>query len=279
MAKTAKSSRKKQKLNLKDSGDFLTKEIPKVRYRILELIGYFQEYEVNTIQPEAVNEAKAAAREIMEEIVRILLRAASIEIYEVYEPKGRLISALKSVSKKPHLLSQTYSQISDVVLIEIGKQYQREEENRGTHFYDVTEIGSRLYPGQKVPIATNIKKAAQLAILRIESEKPEGALTRLANIYLAEKLTYIFRRFGREATRFVDPVTTDTNPNERERGDFDEFMQLAIKPLNHLMIDHIGAEGKTFSHRTITRLAIRMKRDASLREKLLCKITAYRFPN
>jgi len=254
-AKKAKPSRSKKKLNLQYAGGFLTKEISKVRNPILELIGFFREYELNSNQLETVKNAKEDADEIISEIVGTLFHATLIEAHTGQESVVELISTLKAVQKTPHLLSTKNSKISPVALLEIGKHYQREQESPGTHWYDVTEIGARRISGQIDPIATNVKRAAGLANLDIESDKLLGRPPRSANIHLAKRLTEIFQRFGRKASRIVDPIKTVTDPRERERGDFVEFVRLVIEPLNQLVTRQYGSESKIFSIDTITKLA------------------------
>jgi len=221
-----------------DASKQLTKAINRNGAKILKLVGYWEEYDLDPARPFAHKSAFCQDPEIVQdaleyinELIGELLRAAAIEIDGGNVAIKPLITVLKKIKKDPRLLRNRGQNLISDVLVELGRHYQRDEENPGTHWMDIGEIGSRRLKFRKEPSAENIRRAAKLAIAELEMMGSQRRPQRISANFLADKLSRLFRRFGRRITRIVDPP-------EPERGFFKDFVTLTVGPLNEILQAH-----------------------------------------
>ena len=203
-------------------------ELCRDRGPILTALGFYAEHD---LPPPEENSDAIPTKEEEEELRQIasaltVAAAASAEINI-----GVLIETLKKVSKNPSLFLPR--DLPQPVEWAIADDYQRGDERPGTHWRDVWGDQVARSPGEvEEPTESNIAKAADAAIARLQETRKAGRPYNQADQILAVRLGAIFRRSGQRIRRHNEPVMRGKKVVYVEGGrPVHDFLELVLKPL------------------------------------------------
>lgn len=171
-----------------------------------------------------------ATQDLLEEITGILIEAlcrmAGI-------PPGVMMATFDKIAKQPALgLSPLLPGEVDWLL---AHHYQRGEEKPGTFWPDAMRIRPKGFKGRpQPPTEVRIRNAAVLAQEEIRQRRRKGRPSIDAHEPIATKLGSIFLRYQPGITRVTD-VGTPGVSTSKERGDFLDFVESVLPPLNTIL--------------------------------------------
>lgn len=175
------------------------------------------------------NEIQQASSDLLEEISSILIEALC---HMATIPVGVLIATLDKIAKQPALgLSPVLP--GEVVWL-LASYYQRGEETPGTFWTDVMRISPKGSESPQPPTEFGIRKAAILAQGAVRQRRRKGRTSNDAYDTIAAKLGSIFLRYQPRITRITD-VGTPGGSTSKERGDFLDFVESVLPPLNAIL--------------------------------------------
>lgn len=193
---------------------------------ILKALGFYEE---RNLQPE-VDQPTGVVLEEETEIKAIAGVVTVAACASGVLPRAGLIATLKRICREPNLFRS--GQLPEEVECEIARNYQRGDENAGTHWQDIWSGKLQFPEGQvEVPTDANIARAADAAI-RGQGAGKRGRTPNLANQVLAQGLGEIFRRSGQRIVRRRVPIDgPDKTAQFIEDGPFYDFLRLVLPPL------------------------------------------------
>ena len=165
----------------------------------------------------------AALISFIGDICGILSWAAAVQMDGGFKAANKIISTLKAVEMDPSTINSR--NVEPEALGMIASQYQRADETPGTFGFDVyQDEGAHELDLQQV------RRAALLAILVLQTEVTKGRPKKILLDVLGEKLCDLFLRYNDVATRHS--IASDGNVAQMEAGPYFEFCKTVIAPLN-----------------------------------------------
>jgi hypothetical protein len=147
---------------------------------------------------------------------------------------GVLVATFKQVLKSPDLYFS--GGLPGAVVWELASEYRRNDEKPGTHALDIWGGRSLFGEGQtEVPTESNIARAAESAIRRLQNTRRRGRPSNPANQILADLLGDIFRRSNQKIVRRLEPVMRGDKLVWIECGRFYDFLNLVLSPLQQCL--------------------------------------------
>jgi hypothetical protein len=191
-------------------------------------------------------EAAQARKALLDDILALLLEAIAIRFDAPTRANGILISTLNAIRNDPDLLTSQEVSVDLEALGALGENYRRGDEESGTYWFDITEIGSEQIEGRQEPAHSQIINAAERAMQELGAAKKRGRPPDESTIVLAKGLAEIFKRYGRQPTRIVD--------REGEYGDWYEFVHLVVRIANKEISFSGSQDVKPFSAARVLKL-------------------------
>ncbi len=170
-----------------------------------------------------------AANDLLEEISSILFEAlCRMDTM----PVGVMMATLAKIAKQPALgLSATLPGAVDWLL---ACHYQRGEEKPGTFWQDAIRISAKGLEAPQPPTEFGLRNSAIRAQGTVRQWRRKGRPPIDAHETLAANLGSIFLRYQSRITRVTD-VGTPGGSVSKERGDFLDFVESVLPPLNTVL--------------------------------------------
>lgn len=175
------------------------------------------------------NEIQQATNDLLEEISSILIEALC---HMATIPAGVMAATLGKIAKQPALGLSTM--LPGAVVWLLACHYQRGEEKPGTFWQDALHISIKGLEAPQPSTEFGIRKSAIRAQGAVRQWRRKGRTPIDAHETLAAKLGSIFLRYQPRITRITD-VGTPGGSISKERGDFLDFVESVLPPLNAIL--------------------------------------------
>jgi len=170
-----------------------------------------------------------ATDDLLEEISGVLIEALC-QVATI--PPGVMMATLDKIAKQPALgLSPLLPGAVDWLL---ACHYQRGEEKPGTFWPDAMRISPKGFEAPQAPTEVGIRNAVVLAQGEVRQWRRKGRPSIDAHEPLAKNLGSIFLRYQPAITRITDVGRPGANTS-KERGDFLDFVESVLPPLNTVL--------------------------------------------
>jgi hypothetical protein len=201
-------------------------ELCQNRIPILTALGFYAERDLSPPGNSDETLTKDEEEELRQIASALTVAAAASEAMA----PGVLVASLLKVSKKPGLFAAR--ELPAAVEWAIASNYQRGDEPPGTHWRDVWGDQVAAFPGEvEQPTESNIAKAAEAAVARIQNTRKPGRPYNGADQVLADRLGEIFRQSGQPIRRRREPIMRRGKLIHIEGGPIYDFLELVLKPL------------------------------------------------
>jgi hypothetical protein len=196
------------------------------RIPILTALGFYAERDLSPPENSDAIPTKDEEEELRQIASALTVAAAA----SATMPTAELVATLLKVSKQPSLFFAR--ELPQPVEWAIADDYQRGDEQPGTHWRDVWGDQVAAFPGEvEQPTESNIAKAAGAAITTIQKTRKPGRTYNSADQILAVRLGAIFRQSGQPIRRRREPIMRRGKLVEVEGGPIYDFLELVLKPL------------------------------------------------
>ena len=212
--------------------DLMYLELCGDRIPILTTIDFYAKHD---LPPPPENSKAILTKDEQEELRQIASALTVAAAASTTMPTAVLVASLLKVSKKPSLFFTR--ELPEPVEWAMACDYQRGDEQPGTHWRDVWGDQVARYPGEvEQPTEANIAKAARAALATIQESRKPGRTYNRADQILADRLGEIFRGSGQPIRRCNEPVMRHGESVYVEGGGpFYDFLELVLKPLQRYL--------------------------------------------
>ena len=201
------------------------------RRNVLETLRFYDEHgKLGDFEGRFDKQIDQSANDLLDEITGVLIEALC---WMAVIPSGVMMATLDKIAKQPALgLSPLLPGEVDRLL---ACCYQCGDEKPGTFWPDVMRIRPKGFKGKpRPPTKLRIKNAAVLAQENVRQRRRKGRPSIDAHEPIATKLGSIFLRYQPSITRITD-VGTPGASTSKERGDFLDFVESVLPPLNTIL--------------------------------------------
>lgn len=213
---------------------FLENRLSLMRIKILKLIGFEAEYD----EREDREAYEKEVNDFLEEIEIALTKAGYARVETEFKPATHVIATLQAVKKTPSSLVNRAHRIDPGAL--------------GILDYHHRQLFGVMLPDE--PEAHVVRKAADAAIASLKKITKVGGRKDQSFRQLANDIRELYERFDHEG---VGRIVESCSGSSFESGNFTEFVQIVIEPLNRVMIRY---KLDPFSVRSIAEEAASLKK-------------------